>query len=186
MSARSARLAPPHRTTGLASGVLAWRWATLATCASAGNERRRRGRIRSGMRRVVGVFVACSLIAVIVSGCGGGRSSRTIEVTIGTRRERLPLGTTLAAAAKAFHLAPRAGDLLDVNGRVLRRGAFPGHLVVDGRRVAASTRLASGSRLAVVAGRTHTEQLRRQVLPVAGGSIADPQFTLSRTPGVDV
>ena len=62
-------------------------------------------------------------------------------------------------------------------------GSFRGRLVVDGRPVAAGTRLRSGDRIAAVDGRDRTEPLARQVVRVPGGSPSDPQFTVTRVPG---
>ncbi len=127
---------------------------------------------------VVGVLAAGRLI-------GGGGSS-ALTVTVAGRPVRVAVGTTLAEAATQFGLHPRAGDLLDVNGKVLRAGVVPGRLLVDGRAAPAGLRLRDGDRFAAVDGKDRREPLVRRVARVPGGLPADPQFTVSRTPGEQV
>ena len=124
------------------------------------------------------------MLAVTAAGCGG-RHAR-VSVTIGGRVEQVPSGTTLAQAAAAYRLQPRTGDLLDVNGSVLRAGAFPGVVLPDGQRASLRTRLHGGEEISLVAGRDRKERLKREVLPVPRGMPSNPQFVLSRTPGVEV
>lgn len=97
----------------------------------------------------------------------------------------VPAGTTLAQAAKLFKLQPPAGNLLDVNGKVLRHGVFAGALLLNHRAVSRSRHLHSGDQIEVVPGRNHTEPLARTLVPVPDGMPANPQFLLSRTPGVE-
>jgi peptidoglycan/xylan/chitin deacetylase (PgdA/CDA1 family) len=122
-------------------------------------------------------------LVLVLSGCG--QRSR-VSIIIAGKHEQVPAGTTLAEAAGLFRLRPAAGSLLDVHGSVLRRRVFLGSLLVDGRRAPAATRLRSGDRVESVAGQDRTEPLRHQLVPVPGGTFSDPQFLLSRTPGVDV
>ena len=135
------------------------------------------------MSHAIAVVAAGLVLVAIAAGCG--QRSR-ISVTIGGRAEHVAPGTTLAQAAALYRLQPRPGDLLDVSGKVLRVGAFPGGLLLDGRRAPGRTRLRSGARITVVAGRDRQEGLRREVLPVPVGMPSNPQFVLSRTPGVEV
>src|SRR5437016_4869366 len=137
-----------------------------------------------GRDRVVPALLA-ALVVIGVSGCGGERRS-SVSISIAGKREQVPAGTTLAQAAARFRVAPAAGRLLDVSGRLLRRDVFPGALLVDGRRASGTTKLSDGDRVDAVAGSSRTEPLRRQLVPVRGGVLADPEFTLSRTPCVEV
>jgi peptidoglycan/xylan/chitin deacetylase (PgdA/CDA1 family) len=109
-----------------------------------------------------------------------------VSITIAGKHEQVPAGTTLAEAVALFRLRPSAGSLLDVRGKVLRRRVFPGALLLDGRQAAGATRLRSGDRVGSLAGHERTEPRRRELVPVRGGSLSDPQFLLSRTPGVEV
>jgi peptidoglycan/xylan/chitin deacetylase (PgdA/CDA1 family) len=127
--------------------------------------------------------VAATALVLILSGCG---QRPRVSITIAGKHEQVPAGTTLAEAAALFRLRPPAGSLLDVHGSVLRRRVFPGSLLLDGRHAPGATRLRSGNRVESVPGHDRTEALRHQLVPVPGGTFSDPQFLLSRTPGVDV
>ena len=137
---------------------------------------------RSAPLALASVLVATALLLVL-AGCG---ERPRLSISIAGRQEQLPAGTTLAEAAALFRLRPAAGSLLDVQGRVLRRGIFPGALLLDGRRAPGTTRLRSGNLLGSLPGHDRSEPLRRQLVPVRAGSPSDPQFLLSRTPGVEV
>jgi peptidoglycan-N-acetylglucosamine deacetylase len=112
---------------------------------------------------------------------GGGRAS--VAVTVAGKSVHVVEGTTLAGAAARFGLHARAGDVLDVNGKVLHAGAVPGSFLVDGRPASAETRLRSGDRITVVDAHDRREPLVRRVVRVTGGMANNPQFTVSRTPG---
>jgi peptidoglycan-N-acetylglucosamine deacetylase len=129
---------------------------------------------------------AGAVLVAVLAGCGHGTASEIISITVAGKHEQVPPGTTLAQAAARFRLKPDAGSLVDITGRALRRGIYPGSLLVDGRPAPPSRRLLGGDRIGVVAGRDRTEAVRRELVPVKGGAVGDPQFTLSRTPGVDV
>jgi peptidoglycan/xylan/chitin deacetylase (PgdA/CDA1 family) len=131
-------------------------------------------------------LVALGLVgasSLLLAGCGQ-RSHLSIKV--GGKAEQVPTGTTLAQAIALFHLRVHAGSLLDVQGNVLRRGIFPGAVLVNSHRVRISANLRSGDRIRVHPGRDHRERLERHLVPVANGVPADPQFVLSRTPGTNV
>jgi peptidoglycan/xylan/chitin deacetylase (PgdA/CDA1 family) len=115
---------------------------------------------------------------------GGGRASLT--VTVAGRSAHVVEGTTLAGAAARFRLHLRAGDVLDVNGRVLHARALPGRFLIDGRPASAGMRLRSGDRITVVDGQDRREPLVRRSVRVSGGRPSNPQFTVSRTPGEQV
>jgi peptidoglycan-N-acetylglucosamine deacetylase len=132
---------------------------------------------------VIIAAVALTLLARELVG-GGGRAS--LAVTVAGRSAHVVEGTTLAGAAARFGLHPRAGDVLDVNGQVLRAGAVAGSLLVDGRPASAETRLRSGDRITVVDGHDRREPLVRRSVRVTGGMANNPQFTVSRTPGEQV
>src|SRR5262249_49762107 len=82
--------------------------------------------------------VVAGALVLTLPGCG--RRSH-LSVTIAGRDEQVTEGTTLAGVASAFDLRPKPGNLLDVQGAVLRAGAFPGSLLVNGRSVPRSTKL---------------------------------------------
>jgi peptidoglycan-N-acetylglucosamine deacetylase len=124
-------------------------------------------------------------LALGLFGAGCGHRSE-ISVVVSGRVEDIAEGTTLGRAAEIFHLRPRAGNLLDVRGKVLRAGAFPGRLLIDGRHVSDDTRLSAGDKIRLVAGQNGTEPLHRRLLPVPGGMPPNPQGSLVRIPGVEV
>jgi peptidoglycan/xylan/chitin deacetylase (PgdA/CDA1 family)/sulfur carrier protein ThiS len=129
---------------------------------------------------------AAALAATLVLlGTGCGQRSRVTVVIDGTA-EHVATGSTLARATQRLGLHPRAGNLLDVEGDVLRRGVFPGRLRVNGRHVPSSTSLHDGDRIELVAGRNRVERREREIRSVPGGIPANPQSRVERTAGVEV
>lgn len=126
--------------------------------------------------------LAAVAIAVTLAGWGQGKS---VLITIAGRPEQVRAGTSLGQAATRFQIRPKAGNLLDVRGHVLHRGVFAGRLLLNGRPASNATRLGRGDQVAAAAGHDGTERRQRELLPVRGGQ-ANPQFLLSRTPGVEV
>ena len=129
---------------------------------------------------VLVAVVVGTLLARLLLG-EGERASLT--VTVMGRSVHVAEGTTLAGAAARFRLHPRAGDVLDVDGKVLRAAAVPGSFLVDGRPASVGMRLRSGERITVADGHDRREPLLRRIVRVSGGRASDPQFTVSRTPG---
>jgi len=132
------------------------------------------------------VLIAAVAVTLLARGLVGGGGRGSLAVTVAGRSVHVVEGTTVGGAAARFGLHPRAGDVVNVNGKVLRAGAVPGILLVDGRRASAGTRLGSGDRITVVDGHDRREPLVRRSVRVSGGRPSDPQFTVSRTPGEQV
>jgi len=132
------------------------------------------------------VIVAAVVGTVLARRPLGDGERASLTVTVAGRSVHVVEGTTLAGAAARFGLLLRAGDVLDVNGKVLRAGAVPGSFLVDGRPASVEMRLRSGDRIIVVDGHDRREPLLRRVVRVSGGRPSDPQFTVSRTPGEQV
>jgi peptidoglycan/xylan/chitin deacetylase (PgdA/CDA1 family)/sulfur carrier protein ThiS len=130
---------------------------------------------------VTGVLIALA-VALLVARRGSGE----LSIIVAGKGEKVAQGTTLGQAVSLFGLRPRAGNLLDVEGLPLRRGAVRGRVLLDGDPAPADTRLRSGDRVRVVDGRDRREPLSRQVVRVRGGIPADPQFTLARGPGSEL
>jgi peptidoglycan-N-acetylglucosamine deacetylase len=107
----------------------------------------------------------------------------SVAVTVAGRRAVLPNGTTLSQASAMLGVHPRAGNLRDVNGRVLRLGIAPGRILLDGRAASGRERLRDGDRVVVVDGHDRTEPVVRREQRVPGGTPSDPQFTVNRIPG---
>jgi hypothetical protein len=102
-----------------------------------------------------------------------------VAISIEGRAARVPAGTTLSQAAATFALHPRGGELLDLASKPLRADGEPGRLLVDGRVESGGTPLRTGERITVKNGSNRREGLTRQVLPLPGGELGDPLFTLS-------
>lgn len=110
----------------------------------------------------------------------------TIAVQVRGELEHVPAGATVAEATTRFSLQPAAGDLLDVEGGVLKRAAYPGGVLLNGRAASRASELREGDRLALIDGRSRREPARRIFVRVAGGMPANPQFTLARAPGAEI
>jgi peptidoglycan/xylan/chitin deacetylase (PgdA/CDA1 family) len=136
------------------------------------------------VRVSVGVGAVAALM--LVGGCGGDRHHPVVAIRVGGSAERVGVGTTLGEAADLLGLRPRGGDLLDVDGKVLQAGAFPGALLLNGRRRSLATVLRRSDRIRVMSGRDRREPLVRRVTRVRGGLAPDPQGTLVRRPGVEI
>ena len=119
--------------------------------------RRVEGRLVRRLALVLLLMVAASGWLVAFERPEAGRERAAVEILVAGKREEVAPGTTLAEAASRFRLRPRAGDLVDVKGRTLRRARFPGLVLLNGRRASASTKLATGDRLSVLDGRNRTE-----------------------------
>ena len=136
------------------------------------------------MRRtpLIGSGLLALTIAVVVFTYAALRDD-TISIQVRGLDERIAKGATVADAAEQFDLHPSAGDLLDVQGGTLRRGAFPGRLLLNGRAVRTTVELEEGDRLQAVDGRSTREPTVTVFVRVTAGMPANPQFTLARAPG---
>jgi len=137
---------------------------------------------------VISVLAAVTAAATAAVGRSHPRRETTpqVAVVVAGRSVQFPQGTRLRRAAALLRLRPRAGDLLDVGGRVLRRGPFGGKILVNGKHVVSTTRLRPGDRIRVVNGHDRREPLTREIVKVRGGITANPQFILARTPGTQI
>lgn len=132
-----------------------------------------------------------ALAIVVVAGAGVALyfsfwREDTISIHVRGVEETVTKGTTLVEAAERFGLRPASGDLLDVQGGVLKRGAFPGRLLLNSRVAPAASELGGDDRLRVVDGRSRREPTLHVFVRVPGGIPANPQFTLARAPGVEI
>jgi peptidoglycan/xylan/chitin deacetylase (PgdA/CDA1 family) len=146
--------------------------------------------MRAYLRKALLVIAVLTAVAVAAAAVGRSLPRRNappeVAVVIDGRSVQFPEGTTLWRAAALQRLRPRAGDLLDVRGRVLWRGPFGGKILLNGAPAAPTTRLRPGDRIGVVNGRDRRESLTREVVKVRGGLTANPQFILARTAGSQV
>jgi len=129
----------------------------------------------------VATILALGVKALLDRGDGG-----RVTVEIAGRTVQVAEGMTLGAAAASLAPQPRRGDLLDVEGKVLQRGAIPGGLLLNDHSAPPDAVLHNGDRVDVVDGRDRREPLTRQILGVPGGLPSNPQFALARVPGSQV
>ena len=115
----------------------------------------------------------------LLAGCGGGGR---LTVHLPHRDVTVTRGTTLA---KLDVHAP-AGNLLAVDGSVLRAGVYPGQVELNGKIAAGTTKLRDGDKVSVVRGKNRRERTVKIVTRVPGGEYADPQFFLVHTPGKQI
>ena len=92
---------------------------------------------------------------------------RGVDVTVSE-------GTTLAEAAERFGLAPSAGDLLDVQGGVLRGNAFPGELFLNGRAALPARELEDGDRVRGSGPPRPARARGAHLRPRSGGDAGEP------------
>jgi peptidoglycan/xylan/chitin deacetylase (PgdA/CDA1 family) len=134
----------------------------------------------------LGIAVAVAAAAALYRVGATRRDSATVTVSVAGRHVAVAEGTTVAAVANRFGLRPRAGNLLDVRGNVLRAGAFPGGYLVDGEPTPGRHWVTAGARVTATDGVDRTERLSRTVIPEPGGVPSDPEFAVDRVPGVRV
>jgi peptidoglycan/xylan/chitin deacetylase (PgdA/CDA1 family) len=142
------------------------------------------------IRVVIGIAVLAAVAGIAAAAVGhwsGNPGSRpSLVVFVDGRTVALHQGTTLGRATAVLRLRPQPGDLVDVNGQALRRGQFPGRILLNGNPAAPATSLRGGDRIRVADGRDRREPVKRQVVHLRGGFLANPEFTLARTAGAEV
>jgi hypothetical protein len=84
------------------------------------------------------------------------------------RSASVPAGLTVQQALRRLAVPPSAGDLLAVDHIVLRRGASPPRVLVNGQPAAGSRRLRRGDRVTVQAGRDRLEPVVRGLQAASG------------------
>ncbi len=103
------------------------------------------------------------LTATLIAVADGGLLLRgaPVAVIVEGRSRSLPAGLTVEQALGRLGLPAMAGDLLAVDHSVLRKGAYPPQVMVNGRPAPATRRLGRVDRVTVACGRSRIE-------PVAG------------------
>ena len=90
----------------------------------------------------------------------------------------LPAGLAVAQTLGRLELPALAGDLLAVDHSVLRKGAYPPQVLVNGQPVPATRRLHRGDRITVARGRSRIEPVTRVTQPLAASRPGDPMRSL--------
>jgi hypothetical protein len=112
-------------------------------------------------------------VAVIVLADGWLLLERsTIPVAVEGRSASVPAGLTVQQALRRLAVPPLAGDLLAVDHTVLRSGAYPPRVLVNGQPALGTRRLRRGDRVTVQAGRDRLEPVVRTLQQLARSVLA--------------
>ncbi len=128
---------------------------------------------------------AALALAALLAACTTGPAPASISptptafvITVDGQDRTVAPGTTL----RSLHLHPRSGRLLSVTGHVLERGAFKGHVEVNGDpHPAPSAPLHVGDAVKVIDAADHTEGLRR-LSHLTKPRLGNPETTLTSYP----
>ena len=151
-----------------------------------------RARLRGGMRRVLrglgrlGVIAPLSFSLPLATQTRLADLRPIITVIVENRPVDFSPGVTLSQVVAREHVTPEAGDLLDVEGDVLRDGVYPGHVVLNGDRPSGDPRLFDGWAIDTVPGRNRTEGTATKIVPIPPGIVSNPQFLLGSQAGEQV
>src|SRR4029453_15219956 len=104
-----------------------------------------------------------------------------VTVVVEGRSSSLPAGLTVAQALGRLEL-PAAGDCLGVDPSVLRKGASPPRVLVNGQPAPPTRHLQRGDRLTVARGRTRIEPVVRVTQLLAASRPGNPQRLLPTGP----
>ena len=123
------------------------------------------------------------LTATLIAVADGGLLLRGAWVTVVVegRSRSLPAGLTVAQALGRLEL-PAAGDLLAVDHSVLRKGAYPSRMLVNGQPAPPTRRLQRGDRVTVARGRTRVEPVTRVTQLLAASQPGNPLRSLPTGP----
>jgi peptidoglycan-N-acetylglucosamine deacetylase len=123
------------------------------------------------------------LTAVLIALADGGLLLRgsSATVTVEGRSRPVPTGLTVGQALGRLGL-PVAGDLLAVDHSVLRKGAYPPRVLVNGQPASATRRLGRGDRVAVSPGPNRMEPVARLTKPLAASQPGNPIRSLPTGP----
>jgi peptidoglycan/xylan/chitin deacetylase (PgdA/CDA1 family)/sulfur carrier protein ThiS len=109
-----------------------------------------------------------------------------ITVTVGTEPIDVTPSTTFHDVVAQLGLAPKAGNLLDVEGQVLETALYPGRITLNGQTQPVDAPLYNGWHIQVIDGRNRTEGLTQDIVKIPGGRPGNPQFFLGTQPGEQV
>jgi peptidoglycan/xylan/chitin deacetylase (PgdA/CDA1 family) len=124
------------------------------------------------------------LTAALIAVADGGLLLRGASVTVMVegRSRSLPAGLTVAQVLERLELPAMAGDLLAVDHSVLRKGAYPPRVLVNGQSARASRRLHRGDRITVARGQSRIEPVTRASEQLAGSRPGNPMRSLPTGP----
>jgi peptidoglycan-N-acetylglucosamine deacetylase len=105
-----------------------------------------------------------------------------VTVVVEGRSRSLPAGLTVEQALRRLRVPAMAGDLLAVDHSMLRKGAFPPRVLVNGQPVPATQHLHRGDRVTVAGSRTRIEPVARVTRLLAASRPASPIRSLPAGP----
>jgi len=126
------------------------------------------------------LWLTATLIAVVDGGLLLRGSSVTVMVE--GRSRSLAAGLTVEQALGRLELPAMDGDLLAVDHSVLRKGAYPPTVLVNGNPAPATRRLHRGDRITVAGGRSRIEPVTRVTQLLAASRPGDPMRSLPTGP----
>ena len=134
--------------------------------------------------KAIAVLVAVAIPLIVATHVGD--LPPPVQIYILHRAESVPRSTTLGEALAAFRVRARSGNLLDVDGQVIREDAFPGSILLNGRAAPRSRRLHDGDRIRAISRPDRVEPLAHRVIHLRGRRPGNPQFYLGTAPGAQV
>jgi peptidoglycan/xylan/chitin deacetylase (PgdA/CDA1 family) len=153
---------------------------------AAATRRRRRSRYR-WLRNSVALLLALGVLAFpLVSVARLRDLIPPIGFKLEGKWEYADRGTTFQQVLARFGLKAKDGSLLDVEGKVLKRRAYPGAIKLNGQPETGDPVLSEADEISIVNGKNHVEHLVREVIQIPGGKPGNPQFYLGTTPGQQV
>jgi peptidoglycan/xylan/chitin deacetylase (PgdA/CDA1 family) len=138
------------------------------------------GKLRLTRRAWLLLWLTATLVALIDGALLLQGSSVTVMVQ--GRSRSLPAGLTAEQALERLELPAMAGDLLAVDHSVLRKGAYPPGVLVNGQPASATRRLGRGDRVTVARGRTRIEPVTRVTQQLAASRPGNPMRSLATGP----
>lgn len=103
------------------------------------------------------------------------------EMRVNGVTEPIDAGLTLGQLIQRDQLRAAPGRLISVSGKTLRTRAYPGRILLDGRKAERSTELTSGDHVRVFDGTDRIESTVRTTSMV-GRRVGDPEFSLATYP----
>jgi len=126
------------------------------------------------------LWLTVALLTVVDGRLLLGGSS--IAVTIQGRRASLPTDSTVEQALRQVGMRPEAGDLLAADHTVLRAGAYPPRILVNGRPASVGQRLQHRDRVSVESGRDRVEPVVRMTRRLPASVPGNPVRSLATGP----
>jgi peptidoglycan-N-acetylglucosamine deacetylase len=105
-----------------------------------------------------------------------------VTVMVEGRVRSLPAGLTVGQVLERLELPAMTGDLLAVDHSVLRKGAYPPQVLVNGQPAPATRRLHRGDRITVARGRTQMEPVTRVTQQLVASRPGNPMRSLPTGP----